>query len=203
MQAIPYRRSNLREAVLDRAAAAIEETGFDGISLRQIARDLGVSHAAPNRYFPDRQTLRTALVRHGLAELGDQLAAATTDPGADFGTRLTAFAAAFVGYAAAHPALTSLVLATTSDDSAEGDELNEIKQRTFRAAIALLDDAHREGTVVGDPDRVAMAILAVIQGLATMVAGGSIGDRPADTVVTGTVDVLLHGLLPRPKPPAK
>jgi hypothetical protein len=42
-----------------------------------------------------------------------------------------------------------------------------------------------------------MAILAVTQGLATVILGGMAGDRPADQLITGTIRTLLDGLRPR------
>ena len=57
----PYHHGNLAEAVLQRAAEIIDEEGIERLTLRGIARDLGVSHAAPNRHFKNKAALLSAL----------------------------------------------------------------------------------------------------------------------------------------------
>ncbi|MCI5044561.1 MAG: TetR/AcrR family transcriptional regulator, partial [Aquisalinus sp.] len=65
MQATSYHHGNLREALIQRAADVIGEKGVEGVSLRSLARDLGVSHAAPSRHFPTKADLLAAVVRQG------------------------------------------------------------------------------------------------------------------------------------------
>ena len=56
-----YHHGNLKQALLERAAEVIAEKGLEGLSLRGLARDLDVSHAAPRRHFPDRESLIAAM----------------------------------------------------------------------------------------------------------------------------------------------
>ncbi len=65
MQATSYHHGNLSEALIQRAADVIGEKGVEGISLRSLARDLGVSHAAPSRHFQTKADLLAAVVRKG------------------------------------------------------------------------------------------------------------------------------------------
>jgi hypothetical protein len=51
----PYHHGNLRTALLAEAERTIRERGVHDVSLRQLAREVGVSHGAPRRHFPDRQ----------------------------------------------------------------------------------------------------------------------------------------------------
>ena len=60
-----YHHGNLRQALLERAAQVIAESGVEALSLRALARDLGVSHAAPSRHFPDRRALLGELAKDG------------------------------------------------------------------------------------------------------------------------------------------
>jgi len=57
----PYHHGNLAESILQRAAEIIDEEGIEALTLRGIARDLGVSHAAPNRHFRNKAALLSAL----------------------------------------------------------------------------------------------------------------------------------------------
>lgn len=57
----PYHHGNLRLAVLQVAERALKGGGIDGVSLREISRELAVSHTAPRRHFASRQALLDAL----------------------------------------------------------------------------------------------------------------------------------------------
>lgn len=68
-----YHHGNLRQAMLSAAVDAITEVGPAGISLRDLARRAGVSHAAPAHHFGDKTGLLTALAAEGYGLLADVL----------------------------------------------------------------------------------------------------------------------------------
>lgn len=70
-----YHHGDLRRALLDAAAQAIEEQGPAALSLRALARRAGVSHAAPTHHFGDKAGLLTALAEEGYGRLADELTA--------------------------------------------------------------------------------------------------------------------------------
>jgi AcrR family transcriptional regulator len=72
----PYHHGDLRQAVLAAAVVAITEAGPTGLSLRDLARRAGVSHAAPAYHFGDKAGLLTALAAQGYDLLADALTAA-------------------------------------------------------------------------------------------------------------------------------
>ncbi len=59
----------------------MRERGVQELSLRELAREVGVSHGAPRRHFPDRQALLDALAEAGFARLGAELRAAVDGAG--------------------------------------------------------------------------------------------------------------------------
>jgi AcrR family transcriptional regulator len=71
-----YHHGDLRQAVLTAAVAAITEAGPAGVSLRDLARRAGVSHAAPAHHFGDKAGLLTALAAEGYGLLADALTTA-------------------------------------------------------------------------------------------------------------------------------
>lgn len=64
-----YHHGALRSALLGRAVVVIAESGVEAVSLRALARDLGVSHAAPLRHYPTRAALLAAIAEQGVAML--------------------------------------------------------------------------------------------------------------------------------------
>lgn len=64
-----YHHGDLRAALLTAAAAELERSGYETLSLRELAASLGVSRAAPYRHFADRQALLSALAAEGFDRL--------------------------------------------------------------------------------------------------------------------------------------
>jgi AcrR family transcriptional regulator len=60
-----YHHGDLRAVILTEAARLVADRGADGVSLRELARAAGVSHAAPAHHFTDRRGLFTALATEG------------------------------------------------------------------------------------------------------------------------------------------
>ena len=90
-----YHHGDLRQALLDRAAEVIEAQGIEAVTIRGLARDLGVSHAAPNRHFKSRADLLTALAAEGYAALRSATLSAAEDVGDDPWIRLNAMGRGF------------------------------------------------------------------------------------------------------------
>jgi AcrR family transcriptional regulator len=68
-----YHHGELRAALLQAAGEMLEKQGLASLSLRELARGAGVSHNAPYRHFPDRDSLLAAIAAEGFQRLGDAL----------------------------------------------------------------------------------------------------------------------------------
>lgn len=77
----PYHHGDLRQAILTAAVAAITESGPADLSLRELARRAGVSHAAPAHHFGDKAGVLTAVAAQGFHLLADALAVAQQNTG--------------------------------------------------------------------------------------------------------------------------
>lgn len=69
----PNKAEVLRRSVLDAAVAISAEIGPDAISMREVAREAGVSHQAPYHHFGDRAGIFAAISEEGYAELSKAL----------------------------------------------------------------------------------------------------------------------------------
>lgn len=97
-----YHHGNLRGALLRSAVKVLNETGVESLSLRELARDLGVSHAAPMRHFASKADLLCALAEEGVDLLIDRMrGAATAQSGRE---RLRQIANAYIDWACSHAA---------------------------------------------------------------------------------------------------
>src|SRR4029079_14956503 len=61
----PYHHGDLEAALLRAAGKLLDKEGVEALSLREVARRAGVSHAAPYRHFPERDALLAALAVEG------------------------------------------------------------------------------------------------------------------------------------------
>ena len=84
-----YHHGDQRRALLDAAWRLVAEKGLAALTLRELARAAGVSHAAPYHHFPTRTALLDALAVEGFAGLdramGDEAMAGAGDFGVDAG----------------------------------------------------------------------------------------------------------------------
>jgi AcrR family transcriptional regulator len=194
----PYHHGNLRAALLDGAERTLSEEGVPGLSLRGLARDVGVSHAAPRRHFPDKQALLDALAEDGFKRLGADLGAAIDNaPGSSFAERFTAAGRAYVRFASEHGALLELMFAAKQRPEAE--HVRAASERAFAGPLTLVADAQARGEIVsGETAEVALVAWAAIQGFASMAREGLFDDAAIDDLVALAVERLMLGLSPRP-----
>jgi AcrR family transcriptional regulator len=193
----PYHHGNLRAALLLAGEAALETGGIGGLSLRELAREVGVSHAAPRRHFPDRQALLDALAESGFARLGATLAEAVAAAGPGFDARLAGLARAYVAFATARPALTELMFAAKHQADAP-PSLRAGAEQAFAPAFTAVAEGQACGEVApGDPGRVALVASAALQGLVVMANNGMLDGTPIDELVDDVVARLVLGLRPR------
>ncbi|NYI76389.1 TetR/AcrR family transcriptional regulator [Nocardioides panzhihuensis] len=188
-----YHHGDLRAAVLRRAEEVLRESGTDALSLRGIARDLGVSHAAPSAHFRDKNALFDALAVVGFRRLGEVTDAALATRGS-LTDDLVAFASAYLGFATDNPALLSVMFARKHSETA-GAEIAGAVAAAFAHPTALLTDGQVRGEVAdGDPEVIGVTVLAALQGLATFVGSGFVTPEQSQGMVRDVVETLMRGL---------
>jgi AcrR family transcriptional regulator len=185
----PYHHGNLRTALLAEAERTLRDQGIDQLSLRDLARQAGVSHAAPRRHFADRQALLDALAEVGFLRLCDDVRAAIDTAGDDYERQLQAAATAYIRFATQDAALLELMyVVKRGQHSAALDD-------AFGRLFSTFDDLLRRGQQEGDPGRVRLLLLAAIQGIAALVTSGSVDVGQADQLIADTVALCAHGRL--------
>jgi AcrR family transcriptional regulator len=188
----PYHHGNLRTALLEQAERTIRERGVQELSLRELARELGVSHGAPRRHFSDRQALLDALAQTGFARLGVELRSAADGAGADFQARLRAVAAAYVRFATDDTELLELMFAGKHREPSGA--LQEAAERAFSVLLELIDQGQANGALErGEPERVGLVLFATVQGIAALVTGGMVVPEQVDGLLADAVAYFLRG----------
>ena len=140
---------NLRDACVEAAREVIAQEGIEHLSLRDVARRLGVSHQAPYRHFPTREHLLAEVMRRCYAQFAEHLnAAASNGQGAFFGLLEQAVAALSEAPQLSVQQLDysgdggELALQLRADDFAS---LEQLRQRLLQAGLQVqLGSASRE-----------------------------------------------------------
>jgi AcrR family transcriptional regulator len=193
----PYHHGNLHEALLHAAEKALETGGVQSISLRELSRELGVSHTSPRRHFADKQALLDALALRGFERFDEVLGRAVGKRGQDFKTRMTKLARAYVGFALKHPTLLGLMFEAKHRPDAPR-ELLEASERTFAHAPATFAEAQAAGEVVpGDPSRLAIVVFSSLLGLVSMSTHGRFKGVSLDHLTGEIIERMILGFRPR------
>jgi AcrR family transcriptional regulator len=193
----PYHHGNLRESLLKAAEKALETGGAQSISLRELSRELGVSHTSPRRHFADKQALLDALALRGFERFDEALSSATRKDGLNFKGRLTKLARAYVGFALKYPALLTLMFEAKHRPDAPR-ELLEASEKAFGHAHTTFTAGQAAGEVVpGDPWRLSVAVFAALLGLISISDDGKVKGVSLDRLVGEIVDRMILGFQPR------
>ncbi len=163
----------LKEACLRAAREAIAEHGVEQLSLREVARRLGVSHQAPYRHYPSRDHLLVAVMRCCFRDFAAFLddRGSHADPRQDLG----ALGARYLAYAAGHPVEYRLMFGTPWPAVGEGlglaaDAIHafDVLRRVLRRLHADADPAATPAVLRSRVDLDAMVIWANMHGMATL-----------------------------------
>jgi AcrR family transcriptional regulator len=189
----PYHHGNLRRAPLEQAARTVRKRGVQELSLRELAREVGVSHGAPRRVIsPIARRCSTRSPRPDTRVWGAELRSAIGGAGEDFEARLQATAAAYVRLATRDAALLELMFAGTHRE--ESGTLHEAADRAFAVMLELIDQGQAQGALEhGQPERVGLVLFATIQGIAALVTSGIVQPQQLDELVADAIAHFLPG----------
>ncbi len=191
-----YHHGNLREALLRRAVQVIADSGVEAVSLRGLARDLGVSHAAPRRHFADRRALLAALAQEGFRRSLQAMEDGAREAGDDPIARHRALGRSYVRFACEDPAYFRAINHPEVSDLVD-HELAAAKRRWFTTLREGAEAAQRAGWhPEADPQALVAFSVAAAMGAATLfaderwhgVTGGSDAEKLADDVL----DLVVH-----------
>jgi AcrR family transcriptional regulator len=173
-----YHHGDLRGALIEAGLKALETTDPGELSLRGLAREVGVSATAVYRHFPDKRALLGALADAGVGMLfAAQKAAADSAGGGAKGFAATG--RAYVRFAIAHPGLFRLIF--THAELAGGPELADNP-----AARLLRENAQAlSGGDDAETRRIIVRSWAVAHGLAMLILDGHL--PPDDALIDGAM----------------
>ncbi len=177
-----YHHGNLRRALLDVSLDLIEREGVASLSLREVSRRAGVTHAAPYRHFADKEALLAGVAEEGhqtlLAEMLQGLEKVNAGSSA---ARIEAVAITYVGFAVDHPSYFRVMFGPELSDGDRYPSLLAASERSFDLLISEIETAQTLGALrAGAALPLALTVWCQMHGLAHLL----VDDRLARKRIT-------------------
>lgn len=167
-----YHHGDLKTVLLAFARAQMESVSIDGLSMREIAKAVGVSHTAAYRHFTDKRALLDAVAVQGFEEMRQACLSAAENAPKNARARLKACGLAYVRVALLSPRLLAHMFIAVSDAQASTALMNA-GTRLFELLCTLVAEGQEwEAFRCGDPRQLSHACWAMVHGLSTLLGSG-------------------------------
>lgn len=197
-----YHHGDLKNALVEEALAQIASHGAHSLSLREVARSAGVSHAASYRHFRSKEDLLAAIAEQGFVMLAHALHAAIEKHPGDPVAALNASGVAYVAFGVEHPEYLQVMFGGVLSDFNQWPTLQKAGQRAYSLLKDAVRNALQTGRIHGDEDAIALASWSLVHGLAQLIVGGQIahGKQSAKHLAETVTSLLSYGLRKDNKP---
>ncbi|HEY8616631.1 TetR/AcrR family transcriptional regulator [Phenylobacterium sp.] len=165
-EARPYHHGDLRRALVDAARRLLEADGPSALSLRAVAREAGVSPAAPYHHFKDKGELLDAVAQEGWQKLDEAMSAAKAR--AEGHQKLTALGLAYVCFARDNPALYRVMYDAARDKEALPDQMENGEDSAYCKVRTTMVELGADPVAEVDLELATVAAWCAAHGLAEM-----------------------------------
>ena len=195
----PYHHGALHDALLQAAERVLERDGLAGLTLRAVAREAGVSHAAPTHHFGDLTGLLSELAAIGFRMFNVAMVAARDSETLPM-MKAMASAKAYVAYAQARPGMYSLMFRNERIDMTR-PSLHEAATASFQG---LANSAGASGAETLSLDQAAVIARnwSLVHGFTMLLLDGRLKDilhkLPEGTTPGQLLDAMMRAAVARP-----
>lgn len=168
---------DFRRRLLAVAERSFAEHGIDGVTVRQLAQQLGCSAMTPYRYFRDKNEILAAVTAAALDRFSQTLEAAFDAPG-NAHERSAAVRAAYLRFAFDNPGAYKLMFGLPHPEVSRFPELARAAQRAERIMTAPLEGLVAEGAIAGDPRLLGRVFWSAIHGAVSLQLAGKLDAAP-------------------------
>lgn len=193
-----YHHGDLRNALIEAGVKMLETDGAQGLSMRKLAKQAGVSHNAPYMHFADKEALLAAIAEEGFHILAAAVSDAIARAGDDWQQQLLAGSWAYVDFALAHP--NHLQVMFREYDPEKYPSLYAASIGSLELLRALIEQGQLSELVIsGDSQELATFIWSLLHGVSTILAGRKLpptvmGTRTPEELVRAYVGLLYRGV---------
>lgn len=194
-----YHHGDLRRALIEASLALIADEGFSALTLREVARRAGVTHAAPYRHFADKEALLAAVAEEGFRAMASEMRE-RMDKESSPSERLLACGVAYVLFAVRHPAHFRVMFGPHFNKPSEHEDMTKEGTHSFGLLMQSITQGQQAGELrPGEPLPLALMAWSQVHGLASLLVDHQL-DRPgqpppdAEQLATSQTRLLFEGL---------
>ncbi|WP_407151601.1 TetR/AcrR family transcriptional regulator [Bradyrhizobium sp. ORS 86] len=193
----PYHHGDLHEALLKAAELVLERDGLAGLTLRAVAREAGVSHAAPTHHFGDLTGLVSELAAIGFRQFNEAMIAAGAT-GSTPSEKGLARAKAYIAYAQTHPGMYGLMFRTERLDM-KRPSLHEAANASFAGLAGSIGESRqeqiRETALSLDQAAAIVRAWSLVHGFTMLLLDGRLTDVLSRMPPGSSLDMLFEAML--------
>ena len=189
-----YHHGDLRFALIQAAKELLHQDGFENLTLREAARVVGVSHAAPYRHFSDKNELLAEIATGGFFHLKEALDKIHTPAQGD---KLEELGFAYVMFAIQNAHLYRLMFGPQLQDKSPYPKLEQAAEDTFSVLVDLIERGQEEGYFKpGDSRERGTILWSLMHGLANLVIDGQVAPEHPTNLGAAVASFVRDALRP-------
>ncbi len=188
-----YHHGDLSNALVEAAARLMVERGIGNVSLREVARKAGVSHAAPYHHFGNKSELLAAVAEEGFKRFDTYQVRALRSAPKDPMQKLKALGHAYVRFAIAHPTFFRIMFRYDIKETDRHFSLGAVAKRTFDRLLNTVCESLKKENKPVDPMLASIRAWALVHGLATLWLDGRLNKMPeAKEMIDKIIDQSIY-----------
>jgi AcrR family transcriptional regulator len=193
MSPIAYHHGDLKNALINAGVEILAREGVSGLSLRKVAKQAGVSHAAPYAHFADKQALIAAISTEGFKQLYAKIESIRAAHSGHPTALLTDTAWAYIQFALVEPDRFKLMFSSVLDKEKDYPDFVESSEQNFKQLVEIVEICQHANILKAGPcDLAAVSVWGVVHGLVMLVLEGQISHMVLDQY--SLREVLLYAL---------
>jgi AcrR family transcriptional regulator len=170
-----YHHGDLKNALIQAGVKILAREGVSGLSLRKVAKQAGVSHAAPYSHFADKQALIAAISTEGFKQLHTQIEDISSVNKTNPAALLVETAWAYMQFALNEPDRFKLMFSSVLEKEKEYPDFVEYSQKNFSQIVEVVKICQfAEILHAGPAEITAVGVWSTVHGLIMLILEGQI-----------------------------
>ena len=175
MSATTYHHGNLKNALIQAGVEILAKEGLGSLSLRKVAKQVGVSHAAPYAHFKDKQALIAAISTEGHLQIHKKISAIIEEFSDDPLQQLIETAYAYLDFGLNEEDLFRITFSGVVEQERDYPALVEIAHKNFDMMRQIVISCQEVGVFDAAPDELlAQSLWAAVHGLISLLQQGQV-----------------------------
>ena len=197
-----YHHGDLKNALIEAGIEILAKDGLGALSLREVARQAGVSHTAPYAHYADKQALIAAIATAGYEKLYARLADVVQQNQATPAQQLAEAGWAYLEFAFEEPDHFKITFSDVVEKEKDYPAFVEISQKSFKLVVMIIEACQQTGVLPAGPsDLIAVSVWSLLHGLASLILEEQISHTILDRYTLQDMLVTSLNLMTENNPP--